>query len=136
FRYSVENWRPGPERSPMHSVNEERGRETVVSLKGVYKKFGQTEVLRGVDMEVAKGEVVAIIGQSGSGKSTALRCIDLLETINAGSITVYEHEVHKPGVDLRALRQDIGIVFQSYNLFPHLTIEENVMLAPRSVKKL
>ncbi|MFW7342235.1 amino acid ABC transporter ATP-binding protein [Pollutimonas sp. H1-120] len=120
----------------MHSVNEEPSREIVVSLEGVYKKFGHTEVLRGVDMAVAKGQVVAIIGQSGSGKSTALRCIDLLETIDAGSITVCGHEVHKPGVDLRALRQDIGIVFQSYNLFPHLTIEENVMLAPRAVKKL
>ncbi|MGB3288272.1 MAG: amino acid ABC transporter ATP-binding protein [Burkholderiaceae bacterium] len=120
----------------MHSVSEERNREVVVSLKGVHKKFGDIEVLRGIDMDVTKGEVVAIIGQSGSGKSTALRCIDFLETINEGSITVCGHKVHEAGVDLRALRQDIGIVFQSYNLFPHLTIEENVMLAPTAVKKL
>lgn len=120
----------------MRNVNNDRSDEIVVSLKGVHKKFGQTEVLRGVDMEVAKGEVVAIIGKSGSGKSTALRCIDLLESINDGSITVCGHQVHSPGVDLRALRLDIGIVFQSYNLFPHLTIEENVMLAPTAVKKI
>jgi polar amino acid transport system ATP-binding protein len=120
----------------MRNATEERSPEIVVSLKGVHKKFGQTEVLRGVDMDVAKGEVVAIIGKSGSGKSTALRCIDLLESINEGAITVCGHEVHRPGVDLKALRLDIGIVFQSYNLFPHLTIEENVMLAPTAVKKM
>ncbi len=120
----------------MRNATEEPGREVVVSLKGVHKKFGQTEVLRGVDMEISKGEVVAIIGKSGSGKSTALRCIDLLESINSGTITVCGHKVHSPDVDLRALRLDIGIVFQSYNLFPHLTIEENVMLAPTAVKKI
>jgi polar amino acid transport system ATP-binding protein len=115
---------------------DQNGREVVVSLKDVHKKFGNTEVLRGVSMDVQKGEVVAIIGKSGSGKSTALRCMDLLESINGGTITVCGHEVHRPGVDLKALRLDIGIVFQSYNLFPHLTIEENVMLAPTAVKKL
>ncbi|RTZ48234.1 amino acid ABC transporter ATP-binding protein [Candidimonas sp. SYP-B2681] len=115
---------------------DEIGREVVVSLKDVHKKFGNTEVLRGVSMDVVKGEVVAIIGKSGSGKSTALRCMDLLESINGGTITVCGHEVHRPGVDLKSLRLDIGIVFQSYNLFPHLTIEENVMLAPTAVKKI
>lgn len=120
----------------MRNAMEQPGRDVVVSLKGVYKKFGQNEVLRGVDMDIAKGEVVAIIGKSGSGKSTALRCIDLLESINSGTITVCGHKVHSPDVDLRALRLDIGIVFQSYNLFPHLTIEENVMLAPTAVKKI
>lgn len=110
--------------------------EIVVSLKDVHKKFGNTEVLRGVSMDVARGEVVAIIGKSGSGKSTALRCIDLLESINSGTITVCGHQVDKPNIDLKSLRLDIGIVFQSYNLFPHLSIEENVMLAPTAVKKM
>ncbi len=120
----------------MHSVTDETGREVVVSLKDVHKKFGNIEVLKGVSMDVVKGEVVAIIGKSGSGKSTALRCMDLLEAINAGTITVCGHDVHNPNVDLKALRLDVGIVFQSYNLFPHLTIEENVMLAPTAVKKI
>ncbi|MDE1995561.1 MAG: amino acid ABC transporter ATP-binding protein, partial [Rhizobiaceae bacterium] len=85
---------------------------------------------------VEKGEVVAIIGQSGSGKSTALRCIDALETIQKGEIDVCGHAVHSPSLDRRALRRDVGIVFQSYNLFPHLTIEENIMLAPTCVKRM
>lgn len=110
--------------------------EPVVSLKEVHKRFGDNHVLRGVNLDVHRGEVVAIIGKSGSGKSTALRCIDYLETIDSGTITVCGHRVDQDNVDLSALRQDIGIVFQSYNLFPHLTVEENIMLAPRSVKKM
>ncbi|MDS1141241.1 amino acid ABC transporter ATP-binding protein [Pusillimonas sp. SM2304] len=120
----------------MLDTNGAQARDVVVRLEGVHKKFGQTEVLRGVDMEVGRGEVVAIIGRSGSGKSTALRCIDLLETIDSGTIAVCSHRVDDPDVDRKSLRLDIGIVFQSYNLFPHLTIEENVMLAPTAVKKL
>src|SRR5690606_26742331 len=120
----------------MLDTNGAQAREVVVRLQGVHKKFGQTEVLRGVDMEVGRGEVVAIIGRSGSGKSTALRCIDLLETIDSGTIAVCSHRVDDPDVDRKSLRLDIGIVFQSYNLFPHLTIEENVMLAPTAVKKM
>lgn len=108
--------------------------ELIVSLKDVHKSFGKNHVLRGVSLDIRKGEVVAIIGKSGSGKSTALRCIDYLETIDSGTITVCEHRVDKHDVNLKALRLDIGIVFQSYNLFPHLTVEENIMLAPRSVK--
>jgi polar amino acid transport system ATP-binding protein len=80
--------------------------------------------------------VAALIGASGSGKSTALRCVDRLEVIDSGEITVADHSVHDPKLDLRKLRLDVGIVFQSYNLFPHLTIEENIMLAPRSVKNV
>lgn len=110
--------------------------EPIVSLKEVYKSFGDNQVLCGVSLDIKKGEVVAIIGKSGSGKSTALRCIDYLETIDSGSITVCGHRVDQHNVDLRALRLDIGIVFQSYNLFPHLTVEENIMLAPRSVKRI
>ena len=107
-----------------------------VKLNDVHKSFGKLEVLKGVSFEIERGEVVAIIGRSGSGKSTALRCIDRLETIQSGTIEVCGHQVHSPDLDLRALRLDVGIVFQSYNLFPHLTIEENIMLAPRRVKKI
>lgn len=108
----------------------------VVSLAGVHKSFGSLKVLDGVSFSVARGEVMAIVGRSGSGKSTALRCIDRFERIDSGEVTVCGHRVDDPHVNLKALRQDIGIVFQSYNLFPHLTLEENITLAPRSVKRL
>lgn len=106
----------------------------VVELKGVHKSFGANHVLRGVDLSVRRGEVAAIIGQSGSGKSTALRCMNHLETVDQGEITVFGHALQSPQVDRKALRRDVGIVFQSYNLFPHLTVEQNVTLAPRTVK--
>jgi polar amino acid transport system ATP-binding protein len=110
----------------------------IVRLQNVHKWFGQNHVLKGIDLTVNRGEIVAIIGQSGSGKSTALRCMDRLEIINDGEITVCGHRFgagieHK---DLKQLRLDVGIVFQSYNLFPHLTVEQNITLAPRSVRKL
>ncbi|GJD53762.1 Glutamine transport ATP-binding protein GlnQ [Methylobacterium crusticola] len=108
--------------------------EPVVVLRDVHKSFGPLKVLDGVSFEVARGDVLAIIGRSGSGKSTALRCIDRFERIDRGEIRVCGHRVDDPGLDLRALRQDVGIVFQSYNLFPHLTIEENITLAPTAVK--
>jgi polar amino acid transport system ATP-binding protein len=108
----------------------------VVKLSNVHKSFGALEVLKGVSFEVGRGEVVAIIGQSGSGKSTALRCIDALEAIQSGTIEVCGHQVHDANLDKRALRRDVGIVFQSYNLFPHLTVEQNIMLAPTCVKAL
>ena len=107
----------------------------VVSLREVHKRFGEVEVLKGVTFDVAPGEVVAVIGPSGSGKSTALRCINRLETIQGGAIEVCGHHVEDPKLDLRVLRQDVGMVFQSYNLFPHLTVAENITLAPRRVKK-
>src|SRR5882757_6413040 len=106
----------------------------VVRLEDVHKSFGAVEVLRGVSFEVNAGEVVAIIGRSGSGKSTALRCINRLEKIQSGKIEVCGRRVDAADLDLRALRQDVGIVFQSYNLFPHLTVAENITLAPRRVK--
>jgi polar amino acid transport system ATP-binding protein len=106
----------------------------VVSLKNVHKSFGTLKVLDGVSFEVSRGEVLALIGRSGSGKSTALRCIDRFEVIDSGEIVVCGNHVSDPKLDLRKLRQDVGIVFQSYNLFPHLTIEENIILAPCSVK--
>lgn len=109
---------------------------SMIALKEVKKSFGALTVLQGVSFSVEKGQVAALIGASGSGKSTALRCVDRLEVIDSGEITVADHKVHDPNLDLRKLRLDVGIVFQSYNLFPHLTIEENVMLAPRSVKNV
>ena len=108
----------------------------VVELKDVHKIFGSNQVLKGVSFAIPKGQVVAIIGKSGSGKSTALRCIDRLEIINSGTIQVCGHAVHAPDVNLRQLRQDVGIVFQSYNLFPHLTVEQNITLAPKAVKNM
>lgn len=106
----------------------------VVELKDVHKRFGTNQVLKGVSFAIPRGQVVAIIGKSGSGKSTALRCIDRLEVIDGGTIQVCGHAVHDPALDIRALRKDVGIVFQSYNLFPHLTVEQNVTLAPKAVK--
>ncbi|MGO1767100.1 phosphate ABC transporter ATP-binding protein [Advenella sp. S44] len=108
----------------------------IVNVRDVHKKFGENEVLRGVSFEIERGQVVAIIGQSGSGKSTALRCMDHLETINSGSISVCGHELGTGTVNLRQLRKDVGIVFQSYNLFPHLTVQQNIMLALKHVRKL
>lgn len=106
----------------------------IVKLADVHKSFGSVAVLKGVSFEVLEGQVVAIIGQSGSGKSTVLRCLDHLETINSGHMMVCGHALHDPNVDLKALRRDVGIVFQIYNLFPHLTVAQNVMLALRLVK--
>jgi polar amino acid transport system ATP-binding protein len=108
----------------------------IVKLADVYKSFGSNQVLKGVSMEVEKGEMIAVIGASGSGKSTALRCIDRLETIDRGTIEVCGIRVDDPKVDLHQLRREVGIVFQSYNLFAHLTVEENIMLALRHVKKM
>jgi polar amino acid transport system ATP-binding protein len=110
--------------------------EAAVVLRDVHKSFGANQVLSGVNLQAQRGEVTAIIGRSGSGKSTALRCIDRLEKVDRGEITVCGHRVDHPKVDLKALRLDVGIVFQSYNLFPHLSIEENIMLAPRAAKGL
>jgi len=107
---------------------------SIILLDNVHKSFGALKVLDGVSFSVNKGEVFAIIGRSGSGKSTALRCIDRLERIDQGRIQVCGHEVSDPRLDLRQLRRDVGIVFQSYNLFPHLTAAENIALAPRHSK--
>lgn len=105
----------------------------MIEIDNVYKSFGDLEVIKGVSLTVNKGEVVSIIGGSGSGKSTLLMCINGLEPIQKGSIRVDGTEVHAPATDLNKLRQKIGIVFQQWNAFPHLTVLENVMLAPRKV---
>ncbi len=109
--------------------------QPIVSLKNVHKSFGDLEVLKGISMDVMKGEVVCIIGPSGSGKSTLIRCINALNTIQQGSITVEGQEVHTPNLDKLELRKKVGMVFQQYNLFPHKTALENVMMAPLLVLK-
>jgi polar amino acid transport system ATP-binding protein len=105
-----------------------------VTVENVHKSFGALEVLKGVSLSVERGEVFALIGRSGSGKSTLLRCMNGLEKINSGRIEIAGHTLAGDAKALRSLRTDVGIVFQSYNLFPHLTVGENIMLAPRIVK--
>jgi polar amino acid transport system ATP-binding protein len=100
-------------------------------LEHVHKSFDKREVLKGIDLTVAEHEVVCLIGASGSGKSTLLRCINLIEPINAGRIFVQGREITKRGLDVNEVRRGIGIVFQSFNLFPHMTVLENVTLGPR-----
>ena len=107
--------------------------ETIVSIEGLRKSFGNVEVLRGVDLKVGKGEAVVIVGSSGSGKSTCLRCINRLEEPTAGTIRVGGHEVTGPKVDLDRLRRGIGMVFQGIHLYPHKTALGNVSLALRKV---
>ncbi len=109
--------------------------EPVVVVTGVEKAFGALKVLKDVALTVRRGETVCIIGPSGSGKSTLLRCINALVPISRGSITVAGREVHDPALDKLALRRDVGIVFQQYNLFPHKTALQNVMMAPVHVLK-
>jgi polar amino acid transport system ATP-binding protein len=108
----------------------------LVEIEQVDKSFGPLHVLKQVSLQVAEGEIVAIIGRSGSGKSTLLRCINGLEPIQGGTIRVDGDLVTAPKADLRQLRQKVGIVFQSYNLFPHLTVERNITLAPTVVKRM
>jgi len=103
---------------------------SAVAIKGLRKSFGKLEVLRGIDLEVAEHEVVCLIGASGSGKSTLLRCINLLEPIDAGRIEVGGEEITARRVDVNRVRRRIGIVFQAYNLFPHMSVLRNVTLAP------
>ncbi|MDE0765371.1 MAG: amino acid ABC transporter ATP-binding protein [Amylibacter sp.] len=107
----------------------------MVSIKDVYKSFGTLEVLKGVSLDVMKGEVICIIGPSGSGKSTLIRCINGLNDIQSGSILVEGQEVNDPELNKLELRKKVGMVFQQYNLFPHKTALENVMMAPIRVLK-
>ena len=104
-----------------------------LELDGVRKSFGGVDVLRGIDLEVAEHDVVCVIGSSGSGKSTLLRCVNLIEPIDAGRIVVAGVEITAPGVDVDLVRRRIGIVFQAFNLFPHMSVLANVTLAPRRV---
>ncbi|WTQ16595.1 amino acid ABC transporter ATP-binding protein [Streptomyces sp. NBC_00228] len=102
-------------------------------VQGLHKSFGTNEVLRGIDLEIAQGEVVCVIGPSGSGKSTLLRCVNLLEEPSAGRVFVGGTEITDPDVDIDAVRRRIGMVFQQFNLFPHLTVTENLTLPQRRV---
>jgi len=107
----------------------------VVSLSKVYKSFGELEVLKGITFDVMKGEVICIIGPSGSGKSTLIRCINALNHIDSGSIKVHGIEINDPNLNKLELRKNVGMVFQQYNLFPHKTALENIMMAPMLVLK-
>ncbi len=109
---------------------------SIVEIKGLRKSYGTNEVLKGIDLQVQRGEVIAIIGKSGSGKSTLLRCINGLEAFQSGSLTVDAKPLlHNDAAAMRELRQHVGMVFQSFNLFPHLTVGKNIMLAPGLVKR-
>jgi polar amino acid transport system ATP-binding protein len=108
----------------------------MVRLEDVHKSFGDLVVLNGVDLEVATGEVLVVIGPSGSGKSTLLRCVNLLEPVDSGRVFLEGEEITRKGVDVSAVRQRIGIVFQQFNLFPHLKVIDNLTLAARRIKKL
>jgi polar amino acid transport system ATP-binding protein len=104
-------------------------------LKDVHKSFGENEVLKGIDLVVEPHEVVCLIGASGSGKSTLLKCVNLTEPVDSGRIVVEGEEITAPGVDVNRVRRKIGIVFQAFNLFPHMTVLQNITLAPREVLK-
>lgn len=107
---------------------------SLVEIRNITKRFGDLTVLDNVSVTIAVGEIIAIIGRSGSGKSTLLRCINGLEPVQAGSVIVDGVRVNDPQTDLRNLRQHVGIVFQSFNLFPHLSVARNITLAPTVVK--
>jgi polar amino acid transport system ATP-binding protein len=117
------------------AVTSPNGR-SMVQLEGVRKSFGDNLVLDGIDLDVAHGEVLVIIGPSGSGKSTLLRCVNLLEPIQAGRIFLEGDEISRKGADVSGVRQRVGIVFQQFNLFPHLTAMDNLTLAARRIKKM
>ena len=106
-----------------------------IVFDGVHKRFGHLEVLKGISGRVGTGEVVVLCGPSGSGKSTLLRCINKLETVDRGQVFVHGRAVHDPKTNVNALRTEIGMVFQQFNLFPHLTVLENISLAPIQVKR-
>ncbi len=112
------------------------GEAPTLSVEGVRKSFGENEVLKGIDLPVEPHEVVCLIGASGSGKSTLLKCVNLTEPVDAGRIVVEGEEITAPGVDVNRVRRKIGIVFQAFNLFPHMTVLQNITLAPREVLKM
>lgn len=107
-----------------------------LELRNVHKRFGERTVCSGINLSINEGEMVCLIGASGSGKSTLLRCMNLLEEIDDGEILLDGEDISQPGLDPQPVRQRIGLVFQSYNLFPHMTALENVLLAPRRIHKL
>ena len=108
----------------------------MITVNNLYKSFGEIEVLKGIDEHISKGEVVVVIGPSGSGKSTFLRCLNLLEQPTSGDIYIDDEMITSPKVDVNKIRQKMGMVFQHFNLFPHLTIMDNITLAPVKLKKM
>ena len=108
----------------------------MIKITNLHKQYGELEVLKGIDLDVPKGEVLSVIGSSGSGKSTLLYCINGLEPIQKGQIIVDDIDVHASDTNLNSVRQNMGMVFQQWNSFPHLTVLENVALAPKIVSKL
>lgn len=108
----------------------------MIKVKNLYKSFNDLEVLNGIDEHISKGEVVVVIGPSGSGKSTFLRCLNRLEEVTEGEVYVDDERITAPGVNVNQVRQKMGMVFQHFNLFPHLTIMENITLAPTLLKKM
>lgn len=108
--------------------------ESKISVKNLKKSFGKLEVLKHINVEISEGEVVCLIGPSGSGKSTFLRCLNRLEKITAGEVIVDGHPISDPNVNINKVRENIGMVFQHFNLFPHLTVTENITLAPTELK--
>jgi ABC-type polar amino acid transport system ATPase subunit len=108
----------------------------MIVVKGLRKSYGKNEILKGIDTVITKGEVVVVIGPSGSGKSTFLRCLNRLEEPSAGDIRLNDREITNKQSDLNQIRQQMGMVFQHFNLFPHMTVLENLTLAPRKLKKL
>ncbi len=110
--------------------------KTIISVKNLKKNYGKNEVLKDINIDIHEGEVVCVIGPSGSGKSTFLRCLNKLEVSTSGSIVVNETDINDPKTDIDRFRENIGMVFQHFNLFPHKTVEENIMLAPVTLKKM
>ncbi|SFZ97525.1 Glutamine transport ATP-binding protein GlnQ (TC 3.A.1.3.2) [hydrothermal vent metagenome] len=108
----------------------------MIEIENLRKNFGDLEVLRGINKNIDKGEVVAIIGPSGSGKSTLLRCVNLLDDISSGTIRIKGQDITDPKADINKIRQNVGMVFQHFNLFPHKTVMENIILAPKEVKNM
>lgn len=119
--------------TPELTASESRSSEVVVQIRGLQKSFGDNVVLRDVNLEVHRGEVVVVLGPSGSGKSTMLRCVNLLETPSAGEIVIEGVDITKKGVDINKVRSKLGMVFQQFNLFPHLSAKKNVMIAQQKV---
>jgi polar amino acid transport system ATP-binding protein len=108
----------------------------VIRVHNLQKQFGESHVLRGISCEIAANEVVCVIGPSGSGKSTFLRCINALETLSGGEVLVNGFAIHSQKTDINKMRESVGMVFQRFNLFPHMTVLENIIMAPMGVKKL
>ncbi|MGP9487407.1 amino acid ABC transporter ATP-binding protein [Glutamicibacter sp. 287] len=119
----------------MSTVSEQTA-TTKIQVQELRKSFGSNEVLKGIDLQVGEGEVVCVIGPSGSGKSTLLRCLNKLEDISSGKVVVDGFDVTDPKVDINQVRRHVGMVFQHFNLFPHMSVAENIMLAPVELKKL